>query len=402
MPILPRIFFGGEKEPEDMRTRRKECQDMKDDLLKIKKILSSWIEGAKKMGFSASNMAEVVGRNDQDLHSLGITISHELGQERSLGICIEAMDSIGLKIKLIDTLKKKRRELDEKRNSRNKLKRKLDEHKRRDAKKEDHDEITGRMETEYADSVTEYDRLYAELDGSFDYLIQYSNGKGGYGLAKAELDAFKHAIVSSFSATFEACQKVNVGECDVAAEWRKFNDGKDAMIADSFGRTEKGRTSLATTPSSFSSADRYDSVSSATIPPPPPPPSAPTYSNGFANNVSGKPPLPPLPPSEASSFGSGENGDMYSGPRVGQSSTRPTSLNSRSNSRPQLLATVLYDFVPQEPDELALSVGDTVTVFSKETEGWWRGSCNGRTGVYPSNYVEVNTTSSDPFNGEAV
>ncbi|XP_040280348.1 SH3 domain-containing protein 21 [Bufo bufo] len=52
-------------------------------------------------------------------------------------------------------------------------------------------------------------------------------------------------------------------------------------------------------------------------------------------------------------------------------------------------ARVMFDYVPTLPDELALKKGDVVAVISKETEdeGWWRGELNGKTGVFPDNFV---------------
>jgi len=50
----------------------------------------------------------------------------------------------------------------------------------------------------------------------------------------------------------------------------------------------------------------------------------------------------------------------------------------------------LFDYEPTAPDELALKLGEIVTVTEKEEDGWWKGStADGRSGVYPSNYVEL-------------
>ena len=52
-------------------------------------------------------------------------------------------------------------------------------------------------------------------------------------------------------------------------------------------------------------------------------------------------------------------------------------------------AKVTFDYEPENPDELKLTVGDIVTVINKEEEGWWKGDLNGTTGMFPSNFVEV-------------
>jgi hypothetical protein len=62
---------------------------------------------------------------------------------------------------------------------------------------------------------------------------------------------------------------------------------------------------------------------------------------------------------------------------------------------------VLYDYVAKEDDELTLIKGSTIHVLSKDyqmsgDEGWWTGLCDGKTGVFPSDYVaRVDQTSVD-------
>ena len=36
-----------------------------------------------------------------------------------------------------------------------------------------------------------------------------------------------------------------------------------------------------------------------------------------------------------------------------------------------------------------LQEGATILVIGKDEEAWWKGECNGKTGVFPSNYVEA-------------
>lgn len=47
----------------------------------------------------------------------------------------------------------------------------------------------------------------------------------------------------------------------------------------------------------------------------------------------------------------------------------------------------IYDFQPQQPEDLQLYAGDKIKVTEKTSEAWWKGECNGRVGVFPSNYV---------------
>ncbi|WFD28028.1 hypothetical protein MNAN1_003036 [Malassezia nana] len=48
----------------------------------------------------------------------------------------------------------------------------------------------------------------------------------------------------------------------------------------------------------------------------------------------------------------------------------------------------LYDFVPDEPGELALKKGDKIRVLDSVYEQWWRGEVRQQVGIFPVNYVE--------------
>ncbi|XP_058476231.1 nostrin [Solea solea] len=48
----------------------------------------------------------------------------------------------------------------------------------------------------------------------------------------------------------------------------------------------------------------------------------------------------------------------------------------------------LYNFKPEQDDELTLKEGDILDIYKKEEKGWWFGKLNGRTGHFPSAYVE--------------
>ncbi|XP_037646336.1 nostrin [Sebastes umbrosus] len=50
--------------------------------------------------------------------------------------------------------------------------------------------------------------------------------------------------------------------------------------------------------------------------------------------------------------------------------------------------TALYNFTPEQDDELTLKEGDLLDIYRKEENGWWFGELNGKTGHFPSAYVE--------------
>ncbi|XP_037069916.1 uncharacterized protein B0303.7-like [Pollicipes pollicipes] len=52
-------------------------------------------------------------------------------------------------------------------------------------------------------------------------------------------------------------------------------------------------------------------------------------------------------------------------------------------------ATALYDFAPQEPDDLALTAGEQVLVQGRLNDEWGCGSAGGRRGQFPLVFVDV-------------
>ncbi|VDM43764.1 unnamed protein product [Toxocara canis] len=47
----------------------------------------------------------------------------------------------------------------------------------------------------------------------------------------------------------------------------------------------------------------------------------------------------------------------------------------------------LYDFKASEPTDLELKAGDRILV-TETSDDWWRGTCEGRSGIFPANYVQ--------------
>jgi hypothetical protein len=59
------------------------------------------------------------------------------------------------------------------------------------------------------------------------------------------------------------------------------------------------------------------------------------------------------------------------------------------NRRPTAVA--IYDFDAQQPGDLGFRKGDVIEVIEKtdSTDAWWKGRVNGREGVFPGNYVQL-------------
>ncbi|XP_007439829.1 hematopoietic lineage cell-specific protein isoform X3 [Python bivittatus] len=58
-------------------------------------------------------------------------------------------------------------------------------------------------------------------------------------------------------------------------------------------------------------------------------------------------------------------------------------------SEGNLSAMALYDYQGEGDDEISFDPGDTITSIERVDEGWWRGCCHGRVGLFPANYVQL-------------
>lgn len=87
---------------------------------------------------------------------------------------------------------------------------------------------------------------------------------------------------------------------------------------------------------------------------------------------------------------------------VGMQTMPKTSRRGLSEKVRKRRCQVAFSYVAQNDDELDLAVGDVVDIIKEVEEGWWEGSHNGRTGVFPSNFVkEVTEESAEQENGES-
>lgn len=65
--------------------------------------------------------------------------------------------------------------------------------------------------------------------------------------------------------------------------------------------------------------------------------------------------------------------------------------NARSAAPPvpqSEFVEALYNFQAQQDGDLELHVGDKIEVLEKPSAEWFKGKCNGRVGMFPSNYVK--------------
>lgn len=96
--------------------------------------------------------------------------------------------------------------------------------------------------------------------------------------------------------------------------------------------------------------------------------------------------LPPAPTTASSSV-SPQPAPALVEPVISSSSiSRPSSTVTNNNNRMSVRA--LYNHDAEEEDELDFKAGDVVEIIEKAEGGWWRGSCRGKEGLFPSNYVQ--------------
>ncbi|XP_078145950.1 CD2-associated protein isoform X1 [Centroberyx gerrardi] len=63
---------------------------------------------------------------------------------------------------------------------------------------------------------------------------------------------------------------------------------------------------------------------------------------------------------------------------------------------------VLFEYLPQNEDELELKIGDIIEITEEVEEGWWSGTANGKSGLFPSNFVkEVDGTGEEVESNDA-
>ncbi|XP_012600278.1 CD2-associated protein [Microcebus murinus] len=62
---------------------------------------------------------------------------------------------------------------------------------------------------------------------------------------------------------------------------------------------------------------------------------------------------------------------------------------------------VLFEYIPQNDDELELKVGDIIDINEEVEEGWWSGTLNNKLGLFPSNFVKEFEVTDDGETHEA-
>ncbi|KAM6184690.1 CD2-associated protein [Rhynchocyon petersi] len=64
---------------------------------------------------------------------------------------------------------------------------------------------------------------------------------------------------------------------------------------------------------------------------------------------------------------------------------QPKNIKKKTKKRQ---CQVLFEYIPQNEDELELKVGDIIDINEEVEEGWWSGTLNNKSGLFPSNFVK--------------
>ncbi|KAL4618139.1 SH3 domain-containing protein 19-like [Arapaima gigas] len=89
-------------------------------------------------------------------------------------------------------------------------------------------------------------------------------------------------------------------------------------------------------------------------------------------------------------------------PIPGSSHLKAPAMGQGLKDTPGLQAEVLHNFTPAGPGELALKVGDHVTMVERVDSDWCRGSCGGASGIFPANQIKVLSSMPSPKSGKTV
>lgn len=79
------------------------------------------------------------------------------------------------------------------------------------------------------------------------------------------------------------------------------------------------------------------------------------------------------------------------GPQPISNLSRRASLRGDTGHPPPIkieMVKVLYEFTGENDGEMSIKPGDLISVTEHVDDGWWLGTCNGKSGIFPANYVK--------------
>ncbi|XP_025142671.2 src substrate cortactin isoform X7 [Bubalus bubalis] len=122
------------------------------------------------------------------------------------------------------------------------------------------------------------------------------------------------------------------------------------------------------------------------------PPSSPVYEDAAAFQAE---PSPSREPEQGYSVETTEYPEAYVSEGVYESTEAPGHYRAEEGAYDEyendlgITAIALYDYQAAGDDEISFDPDDIITNIEMIDDGWWRGLCKGRYGLFPANYVEL-------------
>ncbi|XP_054999069.1 src substrate cortactin isoform X2 [Sorex araneus] len=236
----------------------------------------------------------------------------------------------------------------------------------------------------------------------------YSRGFGGkYGVQKDRMDknASTFEDVSKVSSTYQKTVPVeaaNAKTSNIRANFEnlareKEQEDRRKAEAERAQRMAKERQEQEEARRQLAEQARAQKQSPPVSPSPQPaqerPPSSPVYEDAVPFKAS---PEPVYAGADATyQEAGGQQALAYAAEAVYESAEAPGHYPAEENTYdeyendPGVTAIALYDYQAAGDDEISFDPDDVITNIEMIDDGWWRGLCRGRYGLFPANYVEL-------------
>ncbi|RXK37065.1 hypothetical protein M231_05653 [Tremella mesenterica] len=191
-----------------------------------------------------------------------------------------------------------------------------------------------------------------------DRLQSFADGK--YDLSRKDIETI---YLEQRGDAAEQIEEMNITK-RVQSTARLLQTARQASGGASPSRTASltSKPSLSSKPS-FKKEDSYSSPVQRTLPP--------STSGGLA-----------APPPYTSTLSSGS---------IKKAPPPPPPLKAKPSFAPVKYATAIFDFEAQAEGDLSFNAGDRIEIIERtdNADDWWTGKLNGRTGIFPGTYTQV-------------
>ncbi|KAF3822360.1 hypothetical protein GH733_007734 [Mirounga leonina] len=261
-------------------------------------------------------------------------------------------------------------------------------------------------------------RLVSEADLAFSprgrtpVLWDYSRGFGGkYGVQKDRMDK-NASTFEDIAQVAPAYQKtipveaVNSRTSNIRANFEnlakeKEQEDRRKAEAEKAQRLAKERQEQEEARRQLHEQARAQKPTPPASPTPQPaqerPPPSPVYEDAASFKAEPEPEPEPSYSMEAADYqdAGSQQGLAYASDPVYEATEAPGHYPAEENTYDEyendlgITAVALYDYQAAGDDEISFDPDDIITNIEMIDDGWWRGLCKGRYGLFPANYVEL-------------